>query len=295
MENIIHIIAATDNHYSVLLAALIKSVEQNHKTSEHICFTIIDDGVSNTNKNKITSSVNSDTISVKWVKSKDAVPEGIKLPLDKTSFPLTAYLRIFAPYVIPEESERAIYLDVDTIVLGEISDLWKLDLKGNLFGAIQDVQETVSCSWAGIPNYKELGIPPETKYFNSGVLLFDAPRWRRDQIAHKVMQVLHDNREYVNYADQYGLNAALYNQWLEIDPLWNNFAFKETEGAHLIHFLDIKPIFTTYQSSKKYQELFFHYLNQTPFKGFKIINGNRRTFKKIHTRFKKILLKLRGA
>ncbi|HEX7757694.1 MAG TPA: glycosyltransferase family 8 protein [Niabella sp.] len=292
MDKTIHIVAATDNHYAVLLAALLKSVEINHKTPERIHFTVIDDGVSAKNKEKIRQSVHSDKIILSWVPSKKSIPAGITLPLDKTGFPLTAYLRIFAPYVVPEEAEKIIYLDVDTLVQADISDLLNIDLQHYLFGAILDVQETVSCSWAGIPNYKELGIPADTKYFNSGVLLINAQRWRKEQVAQRVMKALHENREYVNYADQYGLNVVLYNQWLEIDPEWNNFAFKEIENPKIIHFLDIKPIFTTYKSSPKYRELFFSYLNQTPFKNFKLRNGNKRFLKKVHTKLKKALLKI---
>lgn len=292
MKNTIHIVAATDNHYAILLAALIKSIEVNHTTQEPIKFIVIDDGVSSKNKEKINKSYNSALISVEWVKSKNAIPNGIKLPLDKTSFPLTAYLRIFAPYVVPEDAEKIIYLDVDTILLADISAFFNIDLKGHLFGAIQDVQKVVSCSWAGIPNYKELGIHPDTLYFNSGVLLIDAPRWRKEKVAEKVMKALHDNEKYVNYADQYGLNVVLYDQWLQIDPRWNNFAFEEIENPKLVHFLDVKPIFSNYASLEKHKTLFYEYLRETPYKDFKPISGNRRFIKKMTTKYKKKFLRL---
>lgn len=292
MVTTINIVVATDNHYAVLLAALIKSVEINHKTEEPIKFIVIDDGVSLANKEKINHSAHSDLISIEWVKSKNAIPEGIKLPLDSTSFPLTAYLRIFAPYVVPGDAVKIIYLDVDVILMTDISDFLKIDLEGHLFGAIQDVQETVSCSWAGIPNYKELGIHPDTKYFNSGVLLIDAPRWRNENVAERVIKALHDNEKYVNYADQYGLNVVLYDQWLQIAPDWNNFAFQEIENPKIIHFLDVKPIFNTYASSERYKELFYEYLSQTPFSNFKIISGKRRFIKKMATKYKKKFFRL---
>ncbi|MCH5685125.1 hypothetical protein LWM68_13245 [Niabella sp. W65] len=57
MNETIYIVAATDNHYAILLAALIKSVEINHKTPEKIVFTVIDDGISTANRDKIAQSV----------------------------------------------------------------------------------------------------------------------------------------------------------------------------------------------------------------------------------------------
>lgn len=46
----ISIVVASDNHYAVMIAALIKSVEINHISNELLSFTIIDDGISKTNK-----------------------------------------------------------------------------------------------------------------------------------------------------------------------------------------------------------------------------------------------------
>jgi lipopolysaccharide biosynthesis glycosyltransferase len=45
MANNINIIVASDNHYAILIAALLKSIDLNHKTAEHIDFYIIDDGI----------------------------------------------------------------------------------------------------------------------------------------------------------------------------------------------------------------------------------------------------------
>ena len=293
MNEAIHIIAATDNHYAILLAALIKSVEVTHKTPEPIIFTVIDDGISPSNKVKILESVHESFLTINWIKSKDLIPKDVRLPLDNSAFPLTTYLRIFSPHAVANTS-KIIYLDVDTIVMEDISKLWHVDLGTNLFAAVQDVQETVSCSWAGIPNYKELGIPADTKYFNAGILLINADRWRQEQVANRVIDFLNDNRKYINYADQYGLNAMLYNQWLLLDPQWNWFAMKEHPHPYIIHFLDIKPIFKNYHSQPIFQKYFFEYLNQTPFKGTKLISGNRRLYKKIRTRLKKILLSVIG-
>jgi lipopolysaccharide biosynthesis glycosyltransferase len=45
-NNTISIVVASDNHYAILIAALLKSIDLNHKTDEHIDFHIIDDGIS---------------------------------------------------------------------------------------------------------------------------------------------------------------------------------------------------------------------------------------------------------
>lgn len=287
----ISIVLASDNHYAVLIAALIKSIEHNHKTSERLDFYIIDDGVSAKNRKKIQDSIDPAITRLIWRESATIIPPAIQLPADSTSFPFTAYLRIFAPYVVPEQLTKVLYLDVDMLVLEDISTLWHIDLAGKLFAAVQDIQKVVSCSWGGIPNYKELGMDADTKYFNSGLLLIDAKKWRDADITNQVISCLHEHLQFVNYADQYGLNVVLVDQWLELDPCWNWFATFEHERPYIIHFLDIKPIFKNYKSNKAFQLLFYKYLNLTEWKNYKPISGNNRVVRKVYNKLKKMSMR----
>src|SRR5690606_5528607 len=133
----ISLVVASDNFYAVHIAALLKSIEVNHKTPEPIDFHIIDDGISPTNKRKLCSVVDSKTITVIWHKSNDIIPDSLTIPIDTSSFPLTTYLRIFAAHVVANDVKRLIYLDVDTIVEDDIAKLWYQDIKGHIIGAVQ--------------------------------------------------------------------------------------------------------------------------------------------------------------
>lgn len=291
-QNNISIVVASDNHYALLIVALLKSIDVNHKTEEHIDFHIIDDGIAPSFREKLESIVDPSRITIKWFKSKEIIPDHIKIPIDSSAYPLTVYMRIFSPYVVDEQVKKLIYLDVDTIVQDDISKLWNTSLNGYVIGAAQDVSKTVDCEWAGIANYRDLGLAPDTKYFNSGVLIIDADRWRAEDISNKVITTLSKYKEYVRLPDQYALNVVFAKNWLELDPKWNWFAFKENVGSYLIHFLDIKPIFRTYNSQEVYKDEFFKYLAMTPWKNFKPINGNQRVARKIYNKIKNTLMKI---
>ncbi|SMC96032.1 glycosyltransferase family 8 protein [Pedobacter africanus] len=288
----ISIVVASDNHYSILIAALLKSIDVNHHTDEHIDFHIIDDGISSKTKEKIQTIADPSRITIKWFNSKKIIPDSIVIPVDNSAFPLTVYLRVFSPYVVDKDVEKLIYLDVDTIVQDDISKLWNTPLGDYIAGAVQDVGKTMDCEWGGVPNYKELGFTADTKYFNSGVLMINAKRWREENYSAQVISALSKYKEHVRLADQYGLNVVLANKWLELDPKWNWFAFKENEDPSIVHFLDIKPIFTSYNSKEVYREEFFRYLSMTPWKNFKPISGNKRNIRKIYNKIKKAFLKL---
>jgi len=292
LEGSISIVAASDNHYAILLAALIKSVEVNHKTPEKINFYIIDDGISERNKAKIQSSINPAVTTLHWNPSKKVVPENVKLPVDHTAFPLTTYLRLFGPYVVPESVKKIIYLDVDMIVQDDISKLYNTDIGDHLFAAVQDVCKIVSCDWGGVPNWKELGMNAQSKYFNAGLLLVNTEKWRSQNITTKVLKAMFDNMKHVNFADQYGLNVALVDQWMELDPKWNWFANDPCEDPYLIHFLDIKPTFKNYRSQPVFKTEFYKYLNQTAWKGHKPVGGYNRLFRKAVNKIKKRISKI---
>lgn len=280
VQDKINIVVATDNHYAILLGALIKSIEENHKTGELIDLFIIDDGISQSSKQKLVKSCNPAVTTLHWFKTKDTIPSNVKIPVDKSAFPITTYLRLFAPYIIPKDAKRVIYLDVDMILETDISKLWNLNLEGNLFAAAPDLGKTFGNEWGGVPNYKELGFPADTNYFNAGMMLIDPVKWREEDISNKVIKTINDNMAHLNYPDQYGLNVTLANRWLVLDQRWNCFSALDIKDPYLIHYLDIKPIFKSYRSNQEYKALFYKYLRLTPWKNHKPISDYKRLVRK---------------
>ena len=292
MKDTISIVVASDNFYAILIAALLKSIDVNHKTPEHIDFHIIDDGISNKFKKQLETIVDPSRLTIFWHTSKSIIPSNLSIPVDTSGFPMTTYLRVFAPNVVGLDVHKLLYIDVDIILQDDISKLWHMSTGEHVIAAVQDIAKTVDCDWGGLPNYKELGLDPKTKYFNAGVLLINTDKWREQNISAEIIGALIKYKETVQLGDQYGLNVVFATKWEELDPKWNWFASLEKGNPSLIHFLDIKPIFTTYNSNEYFKQEFFRYLDMTPWKNFKLINGKNRLFRKAFNKIKKALLRL---
>ncbi|MHC1774079.1 MAG: glycosyltransferase family 8 protein [Lentimicrobium sp.] len=285
----ITIFTVTDNHFVVLLAALLKSIDLNHQSDEPINFYIVGDKLTNRNKTNLEKCTESGKIRIFWVDLKDIIQDKSRLPLDGSSFPLIVYIRLFFPLFLPSGTEKVIYLDVDMIVRKDISLLWNINLGEKAIAGVPDRSETVSSSWGGITNYKELGIEPDTKYFNSGLLMINCKKWIEADYTKKIISCISENTKYANFPDQYGLNVVFANQWLELDAGWNSYSIVEREDPGIIHFIGIKPIFTSYHYVGKYKDEFYHYLKLTPWTGFKPIGNHVRLYKKFKNKvFKKI-------
>lgn len=286
--NKITLVTVSDNHYLMLLAALIKSIESNLDGQTQIDLSVVHEGITKSNISKLERSINPDITKLQWLDIKDIIHPGTKFPLDYSTWPTNIYFRLFIPGFIKQDVKKVLFMDVDMINCRDINELWQTDLKNNIVGAVQDSRVmTFDNHWGGIINYKELGLPGETKYFNSGILLIDTEKWCSDEITQKTIDCINNNRKFSKYPDQYGLNIVLKDKWLPIDPAWNQFAYEDTTVPYNIHFIERKPCYKTYNSSAIFRNRFYYYLNQTEWRNTKSISEPTRYMKKLNNVIRK--------
>ena len=290
MKKQLNIVVITNDHYVVLLAALIKSIEVNLVNDNHLVFNIVDDKISRENKEKLIQSVNHQIVTLKWINMEGLIPDHIALPLDRTSYPLNIYIRFFIPYFMDESVEKVLYLDVDMIFQADISALFEFDLSHHVVAAVQDSRiKTFNNAWGGIKNYKKLGLNGNTMYFNSGLMLMNLKLWRSLGITEKLIKCMNENIHYANYPDQNGLNVVLYHQWLNLDKKWNYFADLVSDSdPFVIHFVQRKPIYKSFNGVQLFRDKFYYYLQMTEWKNFvpiseinRLINKSRIVFNKL--------------
>ena len=285
----ITIVTTSDNHYVILLAALIKSIEVTNSSKSSIDIYVIDDNIKDINKRKITSAIKDQNINVIWKDIKSVIDPSVKLPTDKSVFPLNTYARLFIPYIVPKETEKVLYLDVDMILIKDVLELWKTDMSSCMIAGVRDRAPIVS-HWMGIINYKELGLDPETKYYNAGLMLLKPKEWRDNNITEKVLSCIKQNISYTHYGDQYGLNVVFANSWFELDPRWNCFADSDITDPFLIHFIVTKPLYTSYSFNKDYKNKFYEYLKLTAWRNYKPQKDTMESFKQLKNKiFRKIV------
>ncbi|MGN7989431.1 glycosyltransferase family 8 protein [Pedobacter sp. 22226] len=286
----ITIVTICDNQFVALMAAMLRSLEDNHHSGEEIKLYIVSDHITEKNRLKVVSSLATTKLRLHWIPIEEALPKQFKLPRDKSSFPANVYMRLCIPYFIPQEATKAIYLDVDMIVLDDISKLWHTDIGNYDLGAVPDLSGVVSSPWGGISNYKALGLDPDSKYLNAGMMLLKPQRWRERNITARAFACAAENAAYLNFAEQYTLNVVFNNDWFELDPLWNWFAKKDTASPYLIHFTGMKPIYNGYSGQEHFKNTFFHYLNKTQWANYRIKSDAVSKLKKIYNKIEKKLV-----
>jgi lipopolysaccharide biosynthesis glycosyltransferase len=124
-----------------------------------------------------------------------------------------AYIRLFAPSILPKSLEKILYLDVDLIVIDDLSDLWKTDLGNYALAAAPDP--------FGASRRGPLGIPNDACYVNSGVLLLNLAKWRSDNLSARLADYIEREGSNLLFHDQDAINAVLHPAIKSLSYRWN--------------------------------------------------------------------------
>lgn len=134
-------------------------------------------------------------------------------------FPYMAMTRCFLPLILTEP--KVLYLDVDTIIDGNIKELWDLDISGKCVGASEEVNG----------------------YFNSGVLLMNLMQIRAGGYIKQLSRLLNGCK--FRFPDQDAMNIVFKNSIAYIPSEFNRLGKAheaEKYGYIIRHFAGItKP------------------------------------------------------
>ena len=212
-DNTVHVALCIDADFILPLAACLASLDAvsiGRPVVVHVIHPGLDDEV----RHRITRGLVH--LTVQWNRVDDTAVAGAH----HSVFLSTASLyRLLLGELLPQALRRVIYLDADTIVTGSLAPLFDHPLDdGAVVGAVPDAQSPWAAGPLG-PPWKELGLDPSSGYFNSGVLLIDLDRWRRDRTGHRCLELL--RRLSPTWGDQDGLNTVLENRWHQLSRHWN--------------------------------------------------------------------------
>ena len=159
-----------------------------------------------------------------------------KLPI-RDYYSKTTYYRLFIAEMFPDY-DKAIYIDSDTVVQGDISELYLTDIKDACLGACHE-QAMVQVDEYGTYVEKVIGIS-RYNFFNAGILLINCHQFRIRFILDKFIQYLHTYNFVVTQDEDY-LNLICKDHVYWLDQRWNTEIFGEIpypiEEAKILHYI----------------------------------------------------------
>ena len=205
-------------YLSVYLASLLE-----HATAEHnYDIVVFQHTITPENQEKLKRFCNRDNVSLRFVNP---------LPLLKKyslwfppQYAVECYFRLTAPELLPHH-KKIIFTDVDLVFERDPWELAQFDLKGKPFGAVQDLIFGAFLNTPHDPNnwkeyaQKELNLKNPYNYINTGVLLLDAEKFRREKYSKKLLEAVSGKKYRILEQDL--LNAFFDGQFAYLPDEWN--------------------------------------------------------------------------
>ncbi len=293
----------SDERFAGIFATSVLSLFENNKDAEEITVYLIENGVSEESKAKFQQIARSYGRTIITLPMPDLEKlAGVEVVIPGYNRMATCG-RLFIASLLPQEVERAIYVDSDTIFVDSVSELWDFDLSGC---------PIAMANGAMGPWYRSiLGIPKDGIYFNSGLLLIDVKRWREERVEDSFLSFLKSQDGYVAFPDEGVLNAVFdgkikmlplrynvislvyafsYKELMRIKGPQNFYSGEEMEkaGKHpvMVHFthnfyLPVRPWMKG--CSHPYAKQFLMYRDMTPWKDEPLWEDNRSLVSKAYT------------
>ncbi|MEE0896965.1 MAG: glycosyltransferase family 8 protein, partial [Acutalibacteraceae bacterium] len=248
-----------DNSYAPFLAAALSSAIKNCSPQRQYKAIILHQELTKENMEKL-SLLATGNFSIEFVEMKDgfeSITDRMSNRLRCDYFTLTIYFRLFIATMFPQY-DKAIYIDSDVVVLGDLAELFDTDIGDNFIGACAD-KSVVDVPELARYMEEAVGVS-RYEYINSGVLLMNLKALRENEFDKHFLNLLNTYHFDCIAPDQDYINAICNGKIHYLDEVWDampNEAKPPIKDTKIIHYnLFSKP---WCYDNIQYEEFFWKY------------------------------------
>ena len=260
-QSIIPIFFSSDDNYLPFLSVAIRSLIDNASPDYRYRIHILNNGL-NEKRLSLILQMATEQVEIRPVSVRHAVEPILERLNLRDYYTASIYFRLFIPSMFPQY-HKALYLDADIVVNGDISVLYNIPLGQRMLGVVAD---DIVASHRDFRRYSEEGLGiPYTRYFNSGVMLMNLDSMRMEAIESKFLYLLQKYHFDTICPDQDYLNILCRDRVLYLDRGWNKMSIdRKYRGVpNLVHYnMFYKPWL---YNNVAYGEFFWKYAAKTPF------------------------------
>lgn len=217
------IVYSSSDVYSEICGVSLVSLFENNKDVEEMNIHIIDNEISEINKEKILSLGNKYNRIITFVKVN---LEDIIGKIDVQRWNISTFGRLFEATIFPN-LDKVIHIDCDTIIKGSIKELWELDMNDFVFAGAPDCVSDM---------YKtNIGLKIDDNYMNAGCIVLNLRKIREKKLEEKFVEYINKNSESLMFVDQEVINACVDNNEKKLFHLRYN-------AYSIIHFFNYKQL-----------------------------------------------------
>ena len=216
-REVLPIFYAVDDDYLPFLAVSIHSLISNSSPNYDYYIKILYTNISEKNIIEI-KKYEKENVKIEFVDLNYYIKKVENQLYTRDYYSKNTYFRLSIPELYPQYT-KAVYLDSDTVILGDIADLYNTDIGDNLVGAVPDesVQNIVE-----FQEYVEkvVGVASYKNYFNAGILVMNLDELRKFKFQEKFMYLL-QTVKFAVAQDQDYLNRLCKGRVRIISNVWD--------------------------------------------------------------------------
>lgn len=152
-------------------------------------------------------------INITFVNMKNAF-SNLEMQISHITSP--TYYRLKIAQILPQY-QKVLYLDIDTIVLDDLTELYDTDLGSNYIGGVLAAGYLIRAE-KNKKYYESIGMPDMSNYINAGVILFNLELIRKDNMTEKMIDLASKNFKCM---DQDILNLLFYGRIKHLNFKYN--------------------------------------------------------------------------
>ena len=240
VTKVVPVFITINNDYAPYAAAAAHSLFQHSNKNRYYRVIILHDGLNWTNRVRLRSLATKNcAIQFKKISNSLWLKAVIKYVSKRKGmgdfFSKAVYFyRFFVPLLFPLY-EKAVYIDSDTILRGDIGTLFDMELGDNMVLAMPDPKVS------NIPEFKDyvekaLNVPA-AEYVNDGVMLMNLKKMRKEKYLSQMVAMMKEYDADLVAPDQDYLNVIGRGSIGYIGAEWNAEPTAEFDaGVKLVHF-----------------------------------------------------------
>lgn len=223
-----NVMYASDDNYAEIMGVSILSLLESNKDVAHIRLFIVEDGICEENRKKLRGMAEGFDREIEFIKKPD-IRKKLGVELTTLRWSDSTYSRLFlqelfAPY---PEVHKLLYLDCDSLVVGNLQDLWNTDISAFLGAACLECMSNL--------HKRIIGMKKTGNYINAGMMLLNVDRWIEEGIQQVAIDFIRRYKGKTEYVDQGVINGTVSNRFLLVNPRYNltslayDFTYKEMQ------------------------------------------------------------------
>ncbi len=236
----IPIFFSTDDNYVPFLDVAIRSLIANASKDYQYKIIILNTGLKQESIDRVEMLEN-DNFTIEFADISDHIDHiRHKLP-NKYHFGLATWYRLFIQSLFPQY-DKILYLDCDIIVLGDVSELYFIDLEDN---NIAGVIENWILHSPIFSLYTKEAVGVESKYYiNAGIMVMNLAKFREEKIEEQFVDLINTYNFDVIDPDQAYINYLCQGKIKYLPFEWNRTPLEivECNEPKIVHYaLGAKP------------------------------------------------------